>query len=441
MIIPTNCLKSVFAIVVVVTISFGGHGHAKPLLTNSESTYASACIDQQDTPERLIEICQLGLGEVGASDGQRIEMLDKMAWAHFDLDNFDQAEEAFGEILSLDPNAEPGLQGQGWVAYYRDDHVLAAVSFRKAASRKPNAYNMAGLAASQRRNGQIGFDEFEQNMRVALALDPEYTWALRELAWGLNDQGRNDGALELFKSAIEVDPSDAYAEYGMAFVLSELGEWDAAFEHVTRALDLKPDFIAAKSRRSLILLVLERPKQALKDSEVVIEAWPEDAEGYVRKARALSALGQRSDAHAVLANAEEQIGTSSYLLYWRAKLLVDDSEFDAALVQIRRSVELEDADHFDHRLHAEIAHWLGKPKEAREAINRTLFLDADGSYARFIHALVLLSEGNFAASESTFDDAVSLGLSEDYLSDYLSELVAEGRIMQAIKMRVRYSNR
>lgn len=418
----------------------GGSAIAKPLLTNSQSTYVSACVEQDDTPERLVEICQLGLGAAGASDRQRIDMLDRLAWAYFDLDDYDASDRAFSEILELNPEAEPGLQGKAWILYYHDDYGLATELFRKAVSRKPTARNMAGLAASALYGGQSNVEEFEARMRAAMALDPEYTWAIRQLAWELSDQGRNDEALDLFRSAIEIDPSDSYAEYGMAFVLSEQDRWEPAFEHVTRTLELHPEFVAALSRRSLILLMLDRPKQALKDAEAVIAAKPDDADGYVRKARALSELGQRSQAHSVLEMAEARAGPSSYLLFWRARLLADDYSYDEALIHIRRSIKLDGADHFDHRLHAEIALWLEDRQEAREAIDQALAFSPDAPYVQYVDALVMLAEGEFDAAEDRFDAAMEAGLSPDYLSDFLSVLVAEGRFVQAIKLRVRYNS-
>ncbi|WP_420586294.1 tetratricopeptide repeat protein [Ruegeria sp.] len=414
-------------------------GNAKPLLTNSQSTYSSACLEQVETPERLIEICQHGLDNAGASDRQRIEMLDRLAWAYFDLGNFERSDDAFMEILDLDPKAELGLQGRGWVSFVRDDFTSASAWFRKAVSRTPTAANLSGLAASERRDGQVEFSEFEERMRVALALNPEYTWGLRELAWSLTDYSRNDEALELFRSAVEVDSYDANAEYGIAYTLSEMNEWEEAFSHITRALELDPEFTGAKSRRSLILLMLNRPKQALKDAEAVIAAGPEDEDGYVRKARALSALGRRAEAHYVLETAEEKAGPSGYLLYWRADLLADDHDFSAALDQIRRSVAFDDASHFNHRLHAEIALWLEKVDEAREAIDLALQGNPGEPYLQFVEARVMIGEGEFKAAETAFDAAVEAGLPEERLSDFLTDLVVEGRFMQALSMRLRYS--
>ncbi|WP_170426844.1 tetratricopeptide repeat protein [Ruegeria arenilitoris] len=431
--LPIFALSAAFGMVAVA-------GTAKPLLTDSQDTYVSACLEQSDTPERMIEICQHGLGGIGASDRQRIEMLDKLGWAYYDLDALDEADEAFTEILTLDPNAEVGLQGRAWVMYNRDAFPEAAELFRQAVSRKPSAGNMAGLAASARRAGQVDYAEFEQMMQTALAMNPEYTWAMRELAWRLVDQHRLDEAFGLFQKASALDPYDPYSAYGMAFVLTELDEWEAAFDPISRALDLKPDFVSALSRRSLILLMLDRPKQALKDAEAVVAAKPNDADGYVRKARALSDLGQRAQAHLVLEEAESRAGPGSYLLYWRARLFADDLDYEAALYHIRRSVALEGADRFDHRLHADIALWMEHTDEAREAIDRALELYPGGEFEQYTNALVMVAEDRFDEAEDTFDAASQAGLPEDYLGDFLSALVAEGRFLQAIKMRARYGN-
>ena len=431
---PNSALVASAAFLLAGTIA-----NSKPLITNSQSTYASACLEQNDTPERLVEICHHALDGNGASDRQRIEMLDRLGWAYFDLDEIDKSDEAFSRILDIDPDAEPGLQGRAWVFYDRDDYDEAAAFFRKAVSRAPTASNLAGLAASEYRGDFIAFDDFEVKMRAALALDPEYSWALRELAWALSRNSRDDEAMELFRTAIDVNPDDSYAEYGVAFLLSEQDRWEESFTHITRTLELNPEFVSALSRRSLILLMLDRPKLALNDAEAVIAASPDDADGYVRKARALSELGRRAEAHQVLEKAEGITGPSSYLLFWRASLLTDDHDYDAALVQIRRSVDLDDANHFDHRLHAEIALWLDHTKEARQAIDLALKESPDIPYIQYVNALVLVSEGQYQSAETSFDAAVNAGLSDHYLDDFIAALIEEGQFTQAIKTRVRHT--
>ncbi len=48
---------------------------AKPQLADSQDTFVSACIADEDTPERMILICEKALEQFGASPTQRAEMM------------------------------------------------------------------------------------------------------------------------------------------------------------------------------------------------------------------------------------------------------------------------------------------------------------------------------------------------------------------------------
>ncbi|WP_372570414.1 tetratricopeptide repeat protein [Ruegeria jejuensis] len=323
----------------------------------------------------------------------------------------------------------------------RDDYASAIKLFRAAAARKPSGANMAGLASSRYHSGQINLEEFEKDMRVAMALDPDYLWAVRELGWVQAYAGRYDAAQQQFQAAIAKNEMDSNAQYGLAYVLTEQQSWDDAFDHVTRALELQPDYVSALSLRSLILLMLNRPKQAIKDADAVIAAWPDDDDGYVRKARAFDALGRRSEANAVLTAASRRADETSYLLFWQARLATDECDYATALKFIERSIKHEDASFHDHRLHAEIALGLKWVSLAREAIDQALYLRPGDSFVLYTNALVLIQEQRFEEAESAFDSAIDAGLDAEYLGDFLSALVGKGRFMQTIQVRVRYSDR
>ena len=78
---------------------------AKPLLTDQQDTFASACLDNDDTPERLVQICQNALAETGASVPQRVDMMGVLAWAYFDLDRDEEADGIFARMIDLDPGS------------------------------------------------------------------------------------------------------------------------------------------------------------------------------------------------------------------------------------------------------------------------------------------------------------------------------------------------
>jgi len=412
----------------------------KPLLTNSQDTFASACVGSFEPPDRVVEICQKALAASGASTNQRLEFMNSLAWAYSDLDRIQDAEETFKTMLNQDAKSTDAMDGLAWIKYDRGDYADAVELFGQAMEISMNARALAGLGASLLRAEQADLEKGFSYLDTAMAIDPEFSWALREKAWILNDHGRHEEALEYFKDALDVNPDDKFAQYGAAYVLSEMDRWEPALPFVSRAIELDPDYISARSRRSLILLYLDRPKQALKDGQFVMKSLPDDADGYVRVARAFDDLGRREDAIVLLSNANAQIGYNSYLIYWLSTMLFYEDRNAKALAQINRVVAKGDADFFDYHLQSRIAVDLGDFELARQANDQALALEDDDIWARYYDARILVAEGEFDKAEIEFDRAVAAGLPRKNLKDFLSVLVGEGRFMQAIQMRVRYSD-
>jgi tetratricopeptide (TPR) repeat protein len=414
---------------------------AKPLLTNSQDTYVTACIRADDSNTRLIEICSKALDQSGASDQQKTEMLNAMAWAHYWLDQKDKATADFEAILKIDPNSFDGLKGLGWLAYFDDDFTAAIQYFEQAMNRSINEVVLTGLGISLYGAGQIDLDKVLEYLDAALAIDPDYAYALREKAWFLEDADRLDEAAAVFGRALDIDSNDLYALYGMALVLSRQAIWEQALGFANRALEQDSDHMASLSRRSLILYNLNRPKQALKDAEKIVVARPDWAEGYVRKARALADLGRGQDAQDLLDTFDRRVGYNGFLVYWRAKLLFDDNQMTPSLKQIERVLAHDAPDFFDHLLHARITIALDDFAVARKAIEHALDLRPANKWALYYESLILIGEDRFDEAEAKFDAAIKADLPDAKLSDFLKRLVGKSQFLQSIQMRVRYRDR
>ncbi|WP_270726413.1 tetratricopeptide repeat protein [Shimia sp. Alg240-R146] len=413
---------------------------AKPLLTNSEDTYESVCLDFGDTPERLIEICTRALQATGATQVQRIDMKDSLAWAHYNLDNVQEAERLFAEMLADDPKSPLALVGLGWMAHDRDDYETAAERFGAAAEIRPEEQAIAGLGSSLYRLGKLPIDDALGYLDAALAISPKYYWAMRQKGWLLSAEGLSADAVAAFEEVLEVNPDDTNAMYGAAYVLSRDDQWQEALPLVNRALQHKPDFTAALSRRSLILLSLGRPAQALKDGKRVIELRPNDSDGFVRVARAQSALGRTKDAIATLAKAEEIVGYDGYLFYWQADLLSDAGDTDLAVKKLKTVITAGDADYYDHELLSVIQLDSKRFPEARKTVDKALTLYPLEPYLMYYDSLILINEQEYAQAEARFDEAVAAELPVERLSNFLKQLVGAAQYLQAVQMRVRYSS-
>ena len=64
----------------------------------------------------------------------------------------------------------------------------------------------------------------------------------------------------------------------------------------------------------------------------------------------------------------------------------------------------------------------------------------DGEWPFFYDALVMVAEDRFDEAEARFDMAVEAGLPDSKLEEFLKALVGKSQFLQAVQMRVRYSD-
>jgi tetratricopeptide (TPR) repeat protein len=115
-----------------------------------------------------------------------------------------------------------------------------------------------GIARARARDRKAAREAFE----AALALQPEYPVALRELATVLRMQGDNDGAIALYERALAVDPDDPIAESSLGLALGWAGRHDAAALHFEKAIHLDPDFKPAVHNLGWSLEAMGREAEA-----------------------------------------------------------------------------------------------------------------------------------------------------------------------------------
>lgn len=431
-------------ILLILTVLFGQAAKpalAKPLLTNSQDTFATVCGAGSESYDRLIEICSKALEASDLTKAQTLSFLESLGWAYLETQQNELAKAKFEKMLGLDPKSLDALDGLAWFYHDIEDFQTAAAYFKKAMNIRPNARIVAGLGASRYKAGDIEFNEAISFLETARAIDPAYIWAAREQAWMYEGKGWYQQALALFKDILTQAPDDAYALYGAAYVLTEQGNWDEALGYANRALEVDPNYMSALSRRSLILLNLDRPKMALKDGLRIIDVLPDRSDGYVRAGRAYFDMGNRATAISLMTEAAEKVGYDSYLQYWRSKFLFLDERYAQAKDQIDVVIENGDGDFFDHKLRARISLRMQDWEQARKSVDQALAFRPDSRWARFYSARIMVGENRFDEAEQEFDLAVANGLSERHLKTFLSDLAQRGRYLQVIQMRLRYQDK
>ncbi len=421
-------------------VIFAAQAVAKPLLLNSQDTHSAACIDFDDTFERMVRICELGLTDPGASQSQRLEMMNSLGHALMELERYDRAEQVFRDMLKLGPDSAAARRGLGWIEEGRGNCEAALIHFEASRQIRPSAPALFGSAICQLDTGRLDLDAALLQMETGLSLDPGYAWGVREKGWRLLDARRYEEAAAEFSRAIALDGNDINARRGLASSLRRQDAFEPALKEINAAINIDPDGPYLLAERSLILFYLDRNKLAAKDAQRVIDLLPDWPTGYVRKARALSDLGRRGDALDLLGDAYERIGENSFLAYWYASLLYDDEQYGAAVSVLKRLAEAGIADKHDFGLLAEAQLARDYVDGARAAVGQALALDPGFSWSVFLDAVVLIEEGQFDSAVARFDEALDGGLAWRHFRMFNRHLVANGQFMRAIEIRVRYND-
>ncbi|KIC08705.1 hypothetical protein RA19_18775 [Leisingera sp. ANG-M1] len=434
-------LMKIISAALICFLAWPGLAQAKPLITDSQKSYARLCLDYEDSPKRLVQICEKALHQGGLSPRQWEDIMDSLAWALYDLNRDRESLAVFNEILEQNPASPWGLAGLGWFAFFDEEYTKAVSYLEEATASRLTGKNFVLLALSRYRTSVISLDEAVLQVEAGLALVPRFDWGWRELGWLLEDGGELEKALEAFETAVNVNPENKFGHYGVAWVQGELSNWQETLDAATRALELDADYAAALSRRSLAYFKLGHSRKALQDGETLVELRPGEADGYVRKARAQDALGWRRLALDTLQKAEAQVGFSPYMIYWRASLLHDEQDYPAALTQLDRI--FEDAgtvpDFHDLELRALVALDMGNLELSRASADQALALEKENPWAWYLEARLLLAEGHSEDSVQAFAKAMELGLPRDQVKTFVKRLVRYGQFLKAISVKGRYS--
>lgn len=141
--------------------------------------------------------------------------------------------------------------------------------------------------------------------------------------WGAHAQSPLPSAAEKEVQRLERRPAELRIQYDRARSAWESGaSFLEAKVRLDRVLHEMPDDAEARKLRALVLLEMDRPKEALVDARRAAELAPDDAEARLIQVRALCMQGEKKAARRVLHEAAEQVVSEAPLyvrLSWNAE--------------------------------------------------------------------------------------------------------------------------
>ncbi len=206
-----------------------------------------------------------------------------------------QAQEAFRQVLRIQPGHFDALHLLGLMAYQAGDLPRAVELIGRAIDSNPDnaaAHSNRGLALQQLKR----LDEALESYDRALKLEPGLAEIYYNRGNVLQELARLDEALESYDRALKLMPglAEAYSNRGNA--LKELKRLDEALESYECALQLKPDDAGAHFNRGNALQELNRLDEALDSYDHALRLKPDYAEAHGNRGNALKALKRLADA-------------------------------------------------------------------------------------------------------------------------------------------------
>lgn len=423
-------------VIFIAVIAFCSPALARPLLSDSQTSHAAVCLDQSEPYERLAAICEAALGDAGVSHRDIIEMKVILAGAYEELGKPEQALALVEEVLSENPEHTGALNVKGWSFWSAADYDRAHATFRASIASGATAQGFAGAAAAGYYGDLIDREEFLTLIDTALALSPQYLWAMREKGWFFIYNDRPQEAEATFEQAMGLDSENPFTLYGLGAALYDQDRFAAALARLNRAVDTGQAPVDAVLLRAKANFEVGNFKRTIIDADDVIEVAPHKADAHIWKARAHDALGLTPRAIRDLRKvvAEGHHGRTSY---WLAHILLYDDQAEAAVAALRAVFEAEGTDYFDHELMALILVETGNFEEAELHIEAALSLDPEAAFPRYYRSLIKAHSGAFDAAEQLMVDALQNGLPTDEIRHFLGALTEQGEFVRAIAFRIK----
>ncbi|MBY5933800.1 tetratricopeptide repeat protein [Tateyamaria omphalii] len=208
-------MKSLFLGTLLANLFLFQTALARPILSDSQKSYAAVCLEEDESPDRLIAICETALARASVLNADTRDMQVSLARAY---DNDGQPQTAItivADVLEHDPNHGAALNVLGWAHWGLSDYDAAIDAFERALNTGASAQSFAGLASSGRYMGTIEEDEYVTLIDTALAISPDYLWAHREKAWFYIESGRPNEGEQILKAALQYDDKDPWTLYAL----------------------------------------------------------------------------------------------------------------------------------------------------------------------------------------------------------------------------------
>ncbi len=360
-----------------------------------------------------------------------VDALNLLGALVYEDKRFEEAQEYFERVLSLQPGAE-AHNSMGIVLRAQGKYTEAVEHYQQALALKPNQPEvLSNLGNALKELGKL--EEAIAAYQQALNLNQAYAEAHNNLGIAYKDQGKLDEALACYREAIRLKPNYAEAHHNMGIVLRQQNKLDDAIHYFRQAIALKPHYIDAYTSLGSTLQQQGNGEEAIACYQQVVTLKPNDAEGFNNLGLALQHQGKLEEAIATFQQALALQPNFPGVCNNLGNLLLEVNRVDEAIASYQQAIAQRP--NYPEALN-NLGNALQRQGKLDEAI--THYQKALELRPNFVEALsnlgaVLKDQHKLEAAVSYLEQAVSLGPSYAEIHNNLGNAYQEQkRVDEAI---------
>ena len=333
-----------------------------------------------------------------------IELMSNNAEAYYHRGilrtNTDEAIADFTKVIELKPDFAEAYFRRANAKFVKSDRSGVIVDMTKGLELKPDpeVYYYRGML-------RTNIDEKITDYTKAIELKPDNAFAYFYRGNAKTWKDNYVGAVADYSKAIELRPdyAEAYVNRGKS-----RADYDGKISDFSKAIELKPNYADAYLQRGEILANID---EAIKDFSKTIELMPDCAEAYA--CRAAYDLGTKkvdlamADINAAIDHGYgiKGLAVEKDSYYIRAKVYMAMNDWDNALADMKRSVEIKPT--ADHLLWRGLI-FLGKNDYANALsdANKSISLEANNPMAYLLRAKIKEQKGDETSALADLDSAI-----------------------------------
>lgn len=228
------------------------------------------------------------------------------AVAQTSLEDYDNAQETFSDLLRQYPKFEEGFTARGRLNIMRGDTVGALSDLDKALSLSKSLINPY-LMRAEIEWARKEWDKAGEDMDAAIRLRPELPDLYVNRAFIRYNSDDFFGAMSDYNYTLELDPRNTSALFNRALLRYEVKDLQRAEEDLSAVLALSPANFHALYNRGLIRLEQEKNELALSDFKAIANKYPRFYPVYYAMAECKRNMGDMRSAMQLAYHADDLV--------------------------------------------------------------------------------------------------------------------------------------